>query len=252
MKWITAFALFFLPLVAFSQIGGEDEVYLSGDRTEAKFNGGGLEKFNEFVQKEFDYSKVKKSGKMVAAFTVDVDGKVKNIKLVELIDIESASEMIRVLNKCPHWQPAKRGGKPISIEIKYPMVFKDKQQEAKPSFKADAPQKVPAIGIEPPVSLGGVEVKPMFPGGMEEFYSYIGKNYNAPNKRGLTGKVFVRFVIEKDGTVTDIKIIRDLGFGTGEEAIRVLSECPKWIPGMQQGKPVRVLYTLPIKIATGS
>ena len=141
MKWITAFALVFLPLITFSQIGGEDEVYLSGDRTEAKFNGGGLEKFNKFVQKEFDYSKVKKSGKMVAAFTVDVDGKVKNIKLVELIDIESASEMIRVLNKCPNWQPAKRGGKPISIEIKYPMVFKDKQPEVKKAIDTNAPKK---------------------------------------------------------------------------------------------------------------
>jgi hypothetical protein len=118
----------FLPMLSFSQILGEDEVYLNGDRVEATFNGGGMEEFNEFVNKEFDYKKVTKSGKMVAAFTVDIDGSVKNIKLVQMIDVESATEMIRVLNKCPKWQPAKKGGKPISIEIKYPMVFKQKSR----------------------------------------------------------------------------------------------------------------------------
>lgn len=63
---------------------------------------------------------------MIASFTVDVDGSLKNIKLVQMIDVDSGIELIRVLNKCPKWIPAKRGGKPISIEIKYPMVFKSK------------------------------------------------------------------------------------------------------------------------------
>jgi hypothetical protein len=51
---------------------------------------------------------------------------IKNIKIIEFFDIESATEFIRVLKKCPKWEPAKRGGKPISIEIKYPMVFRKK------------------------------------------------------------------------------------------------------------------------------
>ncbi len=121
---IVFFVLF--PMVGFSQIGGEDEVYLGGDRVEAKFNGGGIEEFSKFIKKEFDYSKVTKAGKMVGAFTVDVDGTVKNIKIIEFSDIESATEFIRVLKKCPKWKPAERGGKPISIEIKYPMVFRVK------------------------------------------------------------------------------------------------------------------------------
>ncbi|MFN7099342.1 MAG: energy transducer TonB [Flavobacterium sp.] len=121
---IVLFVLF--PMVGFSQIGGEDEVYLGGDRIEAKFNGGGIEEFSEYIRKEFDYSKVTKAGKMVGAFTIDVDGTVKNIKIIEFFDVESATEFIRVLKKCPKWEPAKRGGKPISIEIKYPMVFRVK------------------------------------------------------------------------------------------------------------------------------
>jgi len=112
--------------VAHAQISGDGEVYLNGDRIEAKFNGGGMDQFSNFVRKNFDYSKVKKAGKMVASFTIDTDGKLKNIKLVEFFDSEVAVEMIRVLNLSPNWQPAQRGGKPISININYPMVFSTK------------------------------------------------------------------------------------------------------------------------------
>jgi len=126
MKLIKVLLFLLVPMVGFSQIEGDGEVYLKGDLIEAKFNGGGIEEFSKFITKEFDYSKVTKAGKMVGAFTVDVDGTVKNIKIISFSDIESATEFIRVLKKCPKWKPAERGGKPISIEIKYPMVFRVK------------------------------------------------------------------------------------------------------------------------------
>ncbi len=94
----------------------------------------------------------------------------------------------------------------------------------------------------------GIDKKPEYPGGMMEFYKYIGKKYNTPNVKGLQGKVLVSFVIEKDGSITNIKVIKDIGFGTGEEAIRVLQNCERWIPGEQDGSKVRVLFTLPITI----
>ena len=97
-------------------------------------------------------------------------------------------------------------------------------------------------------SLAGIEQKPEFPGGIEKFYLFVGKNYQAPEEEGLKGKVYVTFVVEKDGSLTDIKVIRDIGYGTGKEAIRVLNKCPKWLPGEQNGKKVRVLYSLPITI----
>ena len=97
-------------------------------------------------------------------------------------------------------------------------------------------------------NTAGIEVKPDFPGGIEKFYNYVGKNYQVPEEEGLKGKVFVSFVVEKDGSLTDIKVIRDIGYGTGKEAIRVLKNCPRWNPGEQNGKKVRVLYSLPINI----
>lgn len=97
-------------------------------------------------------------------------------------------------------------------------------------------------------NTAGIQVQPEFPGGMDKFYKFISKNYNTPDEEGLKGKVFVTFVVEKDGSLTDIKVIRDIGYGTGKEAIRVLKSSPKWNAGEQNGKKVRVQYSLPISI----
>ena len=97
-------------------------------------------------------------------------------------------------------------------------------------------------------NTAGIEVKPDFPGGIEKFYKFVGNNYKTPEEEGLKGKVYVTFVVEKDGSLTDIKVLRDIGYGTGAEAIRVLKKCPRWTPGEQNGKKVRVLYSLPITI----
>lgn len=97
-------------------------------------------------------------------------------------------------------------------------------------------------------STGGIEVRPDFPGGLQEFYNYIGKNFKVPDVKGLSGKVIVTFVVEKDGSLTEVKVIRDIGSGTKEEAIRVIENSPHWTPGEQNGKKVRVLYALPISI----
>lgn len=123
------FILLLLPFSGLAQIGGEGEVYLNGERIDATFNGGGMDKFSEFINREYDYSKVTKPGKMVGAFTIDEQGNVKNIKIVQFFDMESATEFIRVLKKCPKWTPATRHGKPISVDIKYPMVFRAKSKK---------------------------------------------------------------------------------------------------------------------------
>ncbi len=94
-----------------------------------------------------------------------------------------------------------------------------------------------------------VEVPPVPPGGMAEFLKYVGTNYVYPKEAedaNVNGRMIMTFVVEKDGSLSDIKSVRDLGFGTGEEAIRVLKNSPKWKPGMQNGHVVRVEYTLPI------
>jgi|SRR5690554_2748930 len=94
-----------------------------------------------------------------------------------------------------------------------------------------------------------VEVMPQYPGGMDEFRKFVAKNYKFPKvDKDIKGNVLVQFVIEEDGSLSDIKVIRDLGHGTGEEAVRVVGLSEKWKPGILNGKPVRVRYTLPIQV----
>ena len=100
-------------------------------------------------------------------------------------------------------------------------------------------------------NTAGITEKPDFPGGIMEFYKFVGNNFKTPEQPNLKGKVYITFIVEKDGSLSDIKNIRDIGFGTGEEAIRVLKMCPKWIPGKMNGVPVRVMYSLPITIQSG-
>jgi TonB family protein len=94
-----------------------------------------------------------------------------------------------------------------------------------------------------------VEVEPEFPGGMEALIKYLSENIKYPEqakKENIQGRVFVAFVVEKDGSVTDAKLLRGIGGGCDEEALRVVNAMPKWKPGMQRGVPVRVQYNIPI------
>jgi len=96
-------------------------------------------------------------------------------------------------------------------------------------------------------NTAGIEVKPEFPGGIEKFYKYIASNFQYPDDESFPGgRLLVSFVVEKDGSLTDIKILRDPGFNTAREAERVLRKCGRWQPGEQNGKKARCLYTLPI------
>lgn len=95
-----------------------------------------------------------------------------------------------------------------------------------------------------------VENMPEFPGGEAAMYKFIGNNIDYPRmakESGISGRVFVTFVVERDGSVTDVQIIRGIGGGCDEEAVRVIKAMPKWTPGKQRGKPVRVQYRMPIK-----
>lgn len=95
-----------------------------------------------------------------------------------------------------------------------------------------------------------VESMPSFPGGDKARIRFLNENIEYPTmarESGIQGRVYVTFVVERNGMVTDVKILRGIGGGCDDEAIRVVKAMPKWIPGKQRGKPVRVQFTLPIK-----
>ena len=94
-----------------------------------------------------------------------------------------------------------------------------------------------------------VENDPEFPGGIEALYKYIGENIKYPptaRQSSIEGKVYVTFVVEKDGSIANAKVLRDIGGGCGQEALRVVKSMPNWKPGRQHGNAVRVQFNLPI------
>ena len=97
-----------------------------------------------------------------------------------------------------------------------------------------------------------VEHEPTYRGGISKFYEFLGRNIHYPTaakEKNIQGKVFLTFIVEADGRLTHIKILRDIGYGCGKEAARVLAISPKWNPGIQNGHKVRVQYNVPVSFS---
>ncbi len=95
-----------------------------------------------------------------------------------------------------------------------------------------------------------VEQMPSFPGGMGALMKYLATHIKYPElakESGIQGRVFINFVVEPDGSIDHVKVLRGIGGGCDEEAVRVVKSMPKWNPGKQRGKPVRVSFNLPVK-----
>ena len=94
-----------------------------------------------------------------------------------------------------------------------------------------------------------VEVMPQYPGGMQELMQYLAKNIKYPlkaEKKGIEGKVMINFIVEKDGSISNVKVVRNIHPLLDKEAERVIKAMPKWSPGKQEGKPVRVKFNIPV------
>ena len=99
-----------------------------------------------------------------------------------------------------------------------------------------------------------VEDQPTYPGGIGAFYKYVATNLRYPaqaRRMGIAGKVFVQFVVEKDGRLTDVQILKGIGAGCDEEALRVIKKSKAWKPGRQRGRPVKVRMIIPINFRLG-
>jgi TonB family protein len=124
------------------------------------------------------------------------------------------------------------------------------QQQVKPSEQQKVvTQEKPKTG-DPVFTV--VETPPAYPGGQDALIRHIAENIKYPEGarvKGIQGTVFTTFVVEKDGAVSNVKILRGIGSGCDEEAVRVISGMQRWTPGYQKGEPVRVQFNLPIKFA---
>jgi protein TonB len=116
--------------------------------------------------------------------------------------------------------------------------------------KASLPQPPSLEGM----SHGQSEVDKMatFPGGIRAYNKFLSKNLKWPGDEEATGRVIVSFYIEKDGRLTNFKIVKSMGREFDAEALRVLKKSPKWIPAMKNGKTIRIKYAVPINFTLSS
>lgn len=188
---------------------------------------GGIQEFYKFIVKNYKtpLSKEFLGGKVFVSFVVEKDGSVANIKVLRDIGFDTGKEAIRVLELCPKWTPGMQNGKNVRCSYALPI----------------------ALGAYV-FNVSEVEIKPEFVGGIEKFYLFVSKIYKMPETKGLKGNIYISLTVEKDGSLTGIKILKDIGYGTGEEALRVLKKCPNWIPAQHKGQKVRCSYSLPITL----
>jgi periplasmic protein TonB len=214
------------------------------------------------------------------------DQKDEDVTLVEMatIDLPEIPEQPEVIEELPPPPPLEEAAKSVNDQVKFtePEIVKaEKVKEEVATVEdlktADPGQKTQEGDKEKgeikvdertgtadkgTTSGGGgngdegnkiyvaVEKKADPPGGMQSFYKSFANKFNAPEVDEGVRKiqVFLSFVVEKDGSFTDIKVIRDPGYGAGKEAVRVLKTMPKWTPAEQNGRKVRSQFTLPITI----
>ncbi|RFZ95569.1 TonB family protein [Mucilaginibacter conchicola] len=209
---------------------------------------GGDKAFGQFLAKNVKYPaearNKKVEGRTVITFMVDKDGSLSDFKVAKAVGSGTDEEAIRVLKLSPKWKPGISNGKPVRSQMSVPINF---------TLAADA-----KASVETQQQLDGkpvftaVEQSPSFPGGEEAFSKFISHTVKYPKEareRNIQGRVIASFIVEEDGSLSNIKIVRGVGYGTDEEAMRVLESSPKWKPGIQNGHTVRVQYAVPINFA---
>ena len=213
---------------------------------------GGMEEMMKFLQQNAKYPKEAqeqgKQGRVIVQFVVNKDGSITGDSVVRSVDPLLDAEALRVVRSMPNWIPGKQRGKEVRVRFTLPVSFRlsggstDKAQEsAKVAQTENASSRDEIFQV--------VEEMPEYPGGMSELMKYFSTNMRYPKEaqsKGIQGRVIVQFVVEKDGSITDAKVMKPVDPQLDAEALRAVNAMPKWTPGKQRGKAVRVRYTLPV------
>ncbi|RDC65105.1 M56 family metallopeptidase [Adhaeribacter pallidiroseus] len=232
-----------------SQINRDDEVFTFVEQNPVF--PGGLEKMYAFIGNTMKYPEAAKKanleGNVIAQFVITKEGKITDVQIVKSLSPETDAETKRVIALMPNWQPGKQDGKPLNVKYTLPIRFALNPSNSTGASNQLTPQNNPNEPI-----FTQVEQNPQFSGGLEKMYQFLGTNIKYPKaavQANLEGMVVAKFQVTKAGKIKDIKIEKSLSPETDAEAKRVISMMPTWEPGKQNGKPVNVEYTLPIKFS---
>ena len=233
---------------------------------------GGENALMEYVSKNVVYPEEAKEkeiqGRVFISFVVEKDGSIGEVKVLRGIGGGCDEESVRVISDMPKWKPGKQKGEAVRVSYQIPIMFKLGQtnDEYKTTVKtviagddehswkastATIPDNPAKASMKPDKDgvYQIVDEMPQYPGGEAAMMDYVAQNVVYPKEaqeKGISGRVFVGFIVEKDGSVSEVKVLRGIGGGCDEEAVRVIKAMPKWKPGKMKGKPVRVSYMMPI------
>ncbi len=220
---------------------------------------GGIQKFYDFFGSTLKYPNpaVENNiqGTLYVGFVIEKDGSLTDIKLNgRKLGYGTDEEAIRVVKLSRKWNPGMVDGKAVRVQYNIPVKFALANKKPNPTTAmAKTTPVMSNIRVEENTIYDHVsmETPPTYPGGIAELYKFLISNMVYPKAAAeakVKGTAYVTYTIEKDGSVTDVKVEgRKLGAGLDEEAIRVVKLSKKWNPGMQNGKPVRVKYNIPVK-----
>lgn len=263
-KIVLIFVLFFVQL-NFGQQNYRGPV-------EPLYENGDIKNFYDYLAKSIDLSKFQNEDKVIVAFVLDSIGKMNHIKVAFCENKEAEKELLDALNSAKNWDMSNQKDKRLFVCYKLKFIFSNEKvlgmkkvswytrdiediQISQGEFFSnvedinDKKDKNDNNDKNKVHYLADIEKQPEYPDGIDGFREMIGKNFRPPSDKNFKGgKIFVQFVIERDGSLTDIKVIRDAGFGTADEAIRVVKKSKKWKPAEQRGELVRCSYMLPITI----
>ncbi|RZJ74579.1 MAG: hypothetical protein EOO45_08185 [Flavobacterium sp.] len=210
----------------------EKEKFVKPD-TPAEFPGG-LIAFNKFVSDNLILrDTTAKDLKIYVSYVVDTDGGVDDVVVARDPGFGLGEEAVRVVKLSPKWNPALKEGKPVRFAMVFPIRIK-----IEPSSETEAVDDL----------VDGI--KPEFPGGPRKFYELVVSKIR-PAKIGDNSmvRVVAYFVVEKDGSMSNIRIENDPGHSVSKEILRALKKIStKWKPGTVGGVPVRASYSLPIQM----
>lgn len=207
-----------------------------------KFPGGDKELL-KFLNNTISYPQIAHEndieGRVVISFVVEKDGSITNPEAVKSVDPSLDEEAMRVIMLSPKWTPGQDKGKAVRVKYTIPIQFSlGKKTDSglnTPSPKSDA--------------LRVAEKMPQYPGGEQALLKYLTDNVKYPQiakDNGIKGRVVVSFIVEEDGSVSSVEILKSVDPSLDKEAMRVVGTFPKWTPALSEGKPVRVRYALPV------
>lgn len=235
-------------------IYNKDTIYKSGaDITHARFEENDS-LLIDFIQKTKFADWIKTNhfvGKLLLTLIIDEHGKVNDIKVIQTLNNEFESGLIKELYGLPNSIPATMLTRNVKSQKTVSIIFAKDLLYTSTNDQSNNKLYKKGKKLQKSFDNSNNETMPEFPGGAMEMMKHIQKNLKYPKiaeEAGLSGKCFIKFVVSKDGSVKNVYIMKGVPgcIECDVEATRVVYSMPKWTPGMQNGKPVSVIFNLPI------